>query len=482
MKSLLKLFNKMFFNYESENVKILNDDSAKYFINDPSTPDLSEPQVIPEALNFLPYNVAGFNINGTDELSIEANNCYITINRSLNNFNNIISQIDKPVEKWAATKNLGVNTRAGVDYNAFYDRNGLHFFYAPNAQKRMIYTAHSSDIVAHELGHALLDSIRPDFWGTQCVEIWAFHEAFGDINAIASILENPKMVKAILDETNGDLIKSNSVSRLAEELGGAINPGRRGPAYLRDASVPFVYVNPMKLPQSAAEDRLSSECHSFSRVFTGVWYDILVEIFKQERKSMGDIEAVQHASRTAFSYLLKAVKMAPATIRFTEAVAKGMLIADGLKGEKYRSVLNYIFKSRKIIKPQIKILSATTWDDVKDKITKEDEVVNKDNILLLKKKSKKILKLSDHVVGSLSDSNPLFNVDIEVPADKFYQFDKNGNVVDEYVDSEDDLIKSSIFCVMQINNRYGYGENKMWKIENNKLKRNHMVCCCEKRY
>ena len=41
-------------------------------------------------------------------------------------------------------------------------------------------------MVAHEIGHGLLDAIRPDLWSAAFLEVGAFHESFGDCIAILS--------------------------------------------------------------------------------------------------------------------------------------------------------------------------------------------------------------------------------------------------------------------------------------------------------
>ena len=48
----------------------------------------------------------------------------------------------------------------------------------------------STDVVAHEIGHGLLDAIRPDLWDAAFLEAGAFHEAFGDCIAILTALHD----------------------------------------------------------------------------------------------------------------------------------------------------------------------------------------------------------------------------------------------------------------------------------------------------
>src|SRR5574341_1466453 len=87
-------------------------------------------------------------------------------------------------------------------------------------------------------------------------------------------LDYPKVRAAMLAENAGDLTKSNVVSRLAEQLArGLFDSGYAqavdSPDALRDAVNKFRYRSPDTLPGRAPASRLSSESHSFSRVFTG---------------------------------------------------------------------------------------------------------------------------------------------------------------------------------------------------------------------
>jgi hypothetical protein len=48
----------------------------------------------------------------------------------------------------------------GVDLNAFYDRHALNFFH-DTVGGRTVFSDESPDIVCHEEGHAVLDSVKP---------------------------------------------------------------------------------------------------------------------------------------------------------------------------------------------------------------------------------------------------------------------------------------------------------------------------------
>src|SRR5207249_11997429 len=154
------------------------------------------------------------------------------------------------------------------------------------------------DIVAHEAGHAILDVYQPGFWSTPDLETASFHEAFADCSALLVTLTDPAVRHAVLAEADGSWEKSNQVSRLAEALGRAIydnyGPGAvSDPTRLRDARNEFRYAAPESLPSAADDASLAAEPHSFSRVFTGIFYDALVlDLARAIRDSPGP-EAIE---------------------------------------------------------------------------------------------------------------------------------------------------------------------------------------------
>jgi hypothetical protein len=183
--------------------------------------------------------------------------------------------------------------RAGRDFNAFYDRNSINFYYDLHpVTRKIVFSADSTEAVDHELGHAILDALHPELWDKNDAESNAFKEAFGDITSMISSLHRPQVVSYALNETGGDLRKSNVISRIADELGNAIhyrepNNGR-SPNSLRDAVDVFHYQNPNTLPTKSPYTALSQESHNFCRVFTGAWYDLFVSM----------VEATQNCSVT----------------------------------------------------------------------------------------------------------------------------------------------------------------------------------------
>jgi len=474
------------FGYKSADIQVQATSSpGKYLLNDPSTPELNVSQILPAFPINLQFTVSGYNANGvgsTVPSMQRAVNCHITLCNSINYFQSVIGKIDKPVKQWAATRNLMVIPSAGKDFNAYYDRSSLKFFFDVDpVTKKTVYAADSIDVVAHELGHGLLDIMRPDLWNTQALEIFAFHEAFGDINALVSVMQSDVIIQHVINATGGQLMHSNVLSKLAEELGNAIyhiSPQGRVYGYLRDASVVFNYADPHTLHQQGLDTQLVAEPHSFGRVFAGCWYEIFTKIFDREKGKMGNVVAFKFARDTAYSCLIKAIKMAPNTVKFTEAVAKSMVAADKMKNTGYDDIITDVFTRRGVIRPTIKMLSITDWQTELNKLGKKDQLVKKGDFIALRKNKVKAFKISDHIVTDLSaTNNPLYDVEMEVPTEHYYLFEK-GVLVDESYADDNEILQSAIICAVSIFNYQGLGPDKMWNVENGKLVRNHIACKC----
>ena len=66
--------------------------------------------------------------------------------------------------KWQGNRSkLDLKQDAGDDLNAFYNRASFSFFHKAVAGTTY-FAGESTDVVAHEVGHGLLDSVRPDFF------------------------------------------------------------------------------------------------------------------------------------------------------------------------------------------------------------------------------------------------------------------------------------------------------------------------------
>ncbi len=461
-------------NKVSNSNKVNNLVNVDYLINDPSTPSVVEQITNIPVTSSLKYRVHGLTTAPKNKNQKRALNCHVTITNSINA---IQKQSSKPIKKWAGTRELEIWPQASKQLNAFYNRKSLQFCYYPHGGMTL-FTSDSADIVTHELGHAILDAIRPDFWHTPSLEISSFHEAFSDICSIFSILQYDSVIRSVLKTTENDIYNSNLASRLAEELGILVHKKLGGnqtgslAKSLRDPAIElFKYKDPKKLPAKGRDNQLLSECHSFGRVFSAAWYQILIKIYKIELKNNHPFDALKNARDISFSILIKSIPSSAKNINYFNSIARSMInYSSHRRYVKYQNALIETFKDWKIIdqsKPELKMLSNISWKDVVVNLKKEDSVVkNKDKTIVCLKDSKSI-KINQ--ISSMSNNNSisaLNNVEIEVPNDTYYEFDKKGNLVDEIEFSEKEITLDTIMSLENID------LNEMWKVENNKLNRN----------
>ena len=420
-------------------------------LNDPSTPALKiSKKIVPT--NFLKFSVQGFNTTGNILLSEpwQKENVYANINSALAFFK---KYFPKNVKKWAAVNTLNINTRAGVDANAYYDRRNLKFFYF-NANKKIIYTCDSSDVVIHELGHAMLDAIRPDFWNMAAFEIGAFHESFGDIVALLACLNYDVCINSLLKSTNNDLSKSNFASQLAEQFGIALKIGNS----LRNALNSYNYVDPETLPYDG--DGLIQEIHSFSQVWTGAFYELLTEFFNLFGKNYAGLVKARDLSA---EFLFSAIQNAPANSNYFKSLANTYISYDATKyNSQYNSILVKVFNNRNLINSQL-------TESFKN--NKFSSLSESPNILF---KEEKFIKLSSKEFNIDHDE---FNV--QIPADSFKP--KNGILNALSIDNNfDESLASAKSFVKYLKNKDNIGTkpNQSWEIDPKTKNLVRKFSCC----
>jgi hypothetical protein len=244
--------------------------------------------------------------------------------------------------RWFTGGSLPVSLDGGVDLNAYYDRSELAFFHE-SVGGITVYSGESPDIVAHELGHAVLDAIRPQLWDAAAAEPAAFHEAFGDISAIFTALQLESLRKAVLQETEGKLYRNSRLSRVAEQLGWAIrqrHPDAVDGDSLRNAVNSFFYRDPQTLPPRAPASLLSSEPHSFARVFVGAFFEALAGMVPSPATS----DSLLSTATDAALLLVDAIFAAPVVPDYFSQIAAHMLESDHARFQgKYLEALRAAF-------------------------------------------------------------------------------------------------------------------------------------------
>lgn len=155
--------------------------------------------------------------------------------------------------------------RAGEMANAFYYRDAhcVQFFFV-TLKNKIIFTCLSRDIVAHEMGHAIIDGINLDLLDACTPQSLAIHEAIADLTACLMAFESHNLRDYVLKEKNGNIEDSRVFSSIGEELGKLLRH-RYG---LRNLN------NDLK-----SGDVSRTEPHELSQVLSGALYKVLIEIY-----------------------------------------------------------------------------------------------------------------------------------------------------------------------------------------------------------
>ena len=188
-------------------------------------------------------------------------------------------------KKWQGNRSkLPLLHDDGEDMNAFYDRSSFSFFHQ-TVGNATFFSGASTDVVAHEIGHGLLDSVRPDFFSVNFLEVGAFHEAFGDCMAILTALGDLETRQKLLAVTT-NLRKKNFVEGTAEDLSEGIRrlQSNHNAATPRRAFNTHQFQLPQTLPLDGGPGKLINEVHSFGMVFTGCFWDLLITSLRRRRK------------------------------------------------------------------------------------------------------------------------------------------------------------------------------------------------------
>jgi hypothetical protein len=267
--------------------------------------------------------------------------------------------------KWSFSGPLTVVPHKGTGKTAYFNgREGsINFFewQSPSLGKRVT-TSQSADVIAHEIGHAVWDGLRPRAGYSN--EAGAFHEAFGDCSALLHALQQDSNLSKALQQNGGDLRQPSLISRMAEEFGTAFNKEDKDPKnderpYYRTALNEFKYIDPKKLPDddyppTVGEDVLTREFHSFSRVWTGAFYRMLTALYDgAQADGQSPKEALKSARDILGANWGKALQeLPPSGIKFS-VVAESMLRTAAREADKTTfDRLGAVLVDRDVLSPE----------------------------------------------------------------------------------------------------------------------------------
>lgn len=108
---------------------------------------------------------------------------------------------------------------AGEMANAFYSKETKSLlFFSYFLDNQPSHTCLIHDIVAHEVGHALLDAVRDRYTAGLHPETAAIHEGFGDLTALFAALSHDTVRNSMLDDEGNRLRDDNEVATIAERF------------------------------------------------------------------------------------------------------------------------------------------------------------------------------------------------------------------------------------------------------------------------
>lgn len=222
----------------------------------------------------------GFNVGRTNELEnakFHQVNAWAVVNRTLQ-----LLEGDRVLGRrvpWAfAGGRITIIPHAGYWENAYYDRStgALHFFYFEGVDGSPVFTCLSHDIITHELGHAVLDGLKPYYNEISSPATSGFHEFFGDAIAIATKLTH-RPIAALVAGRQDAVTSTSVITNIAAGFGANLsaNYGSLANAYLRSAA------NNKKMKDV---EHLYQE-HLYSEVLTGAYYSFLKKAYATRLKA-----------------------------------------------------------------------------------------------------------------------------------------------------------------------------------------------------
>lgn len=185
--------------------------------------------------------------------------------------------------RWRGRAKLALVPHAFEGRNAYFDpnRNAVLFGYyraeadepGANLPGQVIFTCLSSDIIAHEVTHAMVHRLRPYFSEATNPDVFAWHEAFADLIALFQHFAYREVVLEAIASTSGSLEKGRALFDLASEFGASTGRG----AALRSAIDPNV---PPELLRTPEPYRKATEPHERGAIFVGAVFDAYLDRYQ----------------------------------------------------------------------------------------------------------------------------------------------------------------------------------------------------------
>lgn len=225
-------------------------------------------------------------------------------------------------------RRLCIRPHAFRDANAYYDRDeGAVLFGWDEAHEfaqglsqpgGRIYLCLSRDVIAHEITHALLDGLRPNFLRPTHPDVPALHEAIADLVAIFLHFAQPDAVASAIERTQGTL-EDDQLASLGREFGYGLGDGRNPlrtaihSADLADGTIP---------PEFRYDPALQT--HALGSVFVSAVFDAFRRIYERKTRRLRRVLALYQGRLSAEAVELLADAAAKLAAEFLDVVIRAI--------------------------------------------------------------------------------------------------------------------------------------------------------------
>jgi len=173
------------------------------------------------------------------------------------------------------------------------------------------------------------------------------------------------------------------------------------------------------------------------------------------------------ARDTLCQYTYRCLRVAAATLRFYDSVARAMLVVDKSNGYKYNALMNQVFIARGILREAVRPMAAVDWSMFQTMVEPADEVLEDSAVVAVRSKSTELLPLPTHMIN------------VEAPNDTYYEFNGTGECVNIITASAEELVEHAHACVDFLKTNDLIRPDKMVPFEidqDGNLVRSHFAC------
>ena len=259
---------------------------------------------------------------------------------------------------WRSGGPLIIRPHAFAGLNSFYDpqSNSLNFgYFVSPLQGLTVWTCLSHDLVAHELGHALLHNFRPLYLSAMDSDTSALNESLCDLLAMFSGLEHKGVVEYLFRETQGDMRRPNLVSQSGPAVGHGtlVKPS----PFIRSA-----------LSGPPYHPSFPLESHARSTIWTAAIYEILAEFVHMQRPTMtGFSTAVVEASKWLMGMIFRTFHYMPPTNITMRMLSRLLYEADARvfpADNAFRDIAKSVFEKRNLWDSQLVLTAPPIGNEV----------------------------------------------------------------------------------------------------------------------